>query len=406
MKIQEDLTATTVNGIKGISISSSDFQQNGVSNPGSSQYVAAADHAHPAVPNYYYSLSTGLISGGVISVDANGTSIDVTPATVQYVNNSNPSSPILDTLVLPQQTAVTPPSLNLYNRQWIGVQRVSPGVGGLIFSTKFTAAQRRVIAIIGRVWSNGTTTITGIGHYATPAWGTDKTLEDLIDTLGSQNRTGNVFSANPGTLTLNKSAGTSFRFTGYSGTNEDSPNICTDAAISGISSYDYQTLQNTTGLITTLSSLDPNNYDNAGVLTSVPAGYFTIQRIYQFPNSEVIDITYGQATYSTLSAALNGISIENVQMSVPNQYVLYGAMLRGWVVIQQGCTDCSISAKAQIVQNLGFNAGVIGGISTAPTITMVGDQLCINGVVTGPHLTGSSGGGNSASGFAFAAAMG
>ena len=328
-------------------------------------------------------IGTGIISGGTISINANNTSIDITQCITKYRDNSNPSSPIFDTLTCPAQTALTPPALATNLRLWIGVQRASPGVGSIIFSTGFTAVQRRTIAIIGRCWGNGTSTVTGTGQYSTPSWGVAKTLEDLLDTLGSQNRSGNVFSANSGTLTLNKSAGESFRFSGFYSINADSPNIGADAQVTGISNYDYQLLSDNVGIISALTAIDPNNYDVGGVLTSVPSGQWTIQRIYQFPRSEFIDIGYGQATYSSLAASVSAINTEAVSIGSQNATILYGSMLRGWICIKQGTTDLA-SANVSIIPNIGTSSG-----SSIPP---------------------SSGGGGSSTNlaplFAFAAAMG
>ena len=45
--------------------------------------------------------------------------------------------------------------------------------------------------------------------------------------------------------------------------------------------------------------INPEFYDNAGTVTAVPAGKWTIQRIYYFPASGVVDMMYGQAVYDT-----------------------------------------------------------------------------------------------------------
>ena len=351
-----------------------------------SEYLTQATAASTYVPKsdpqllaFHLALHTGWLSGGVISINGSDpTAIDITACTTRYVDNSNPSSPVLDTLACPQQTAIVPPSLATSNRLWIGVQRTSAGVGSIVFSTTFTPVQKRTVAIIGRVWSNSSPTISGIGQYKTPAWGTEKTLEDLVDTLGSINRSGNIFGANSGSLTLSKSSGSSFRFTGYSATNPDAENIIFDAAIPSIATYNYHVAQGANGTVALLSAIDPNNYDVSGVGTTVPSGLWTIQRIYQFPNSEVIDIVYGQETYSSLAEAVNNVSLENVSISANHTTVLYGSMLRGWICVQQGTTDLSDPLFCSIIPNIGLGGGGASGSASTTIAAGSTGQVQVN----------------------------
>jgi hypothetical protein len=155
-------------------------------------------------------------------------------------------------------------------------------VGGFVFAEEFTALQRRTIAILGRCWSvvEAPTVIEGFGQYSTPAFNGYKALTDLIDVLGSINKDGNIFSPNGENLLLNKSSGSSFRFSANFLNEPTSPNIQADLAIIGLTAYHYHYyLAGSTVLKTTL---DPEYYDINGTLTAVPTGKFTIQRSYYF----------------------------------------------------------------------------------------------------------------------------
>jgi len=323
---------------------------------------------------FRYSIATGIITtGGNIIINAiDNTQIDIPAGTSLYVDNSDPLNPIIDILTWAAQT-ITPTNID-QSRKWIGIQRTAPGVGSIVFSSMFTALEKRTIAIRGRVWGNGSTVIEGIGQYATPAWGSEKTLEDLIDTLGSLNRSDNLFYANAD-LTLGKSSGTSFRFTGGSGLGLNSPNILTDVSQPNISAYHYHIAQESTGFTTLISTIDPNYYDVGGVKTIVPTGKFTIQRIFYFPRSGVIDIAYGQTYYDTLNLAIGNIPNDNIVISSANTNTLYGSILRGFLCVQQGATNLSDISQAKIVASNGI--GSSGGGVSGNVVVVAGDNLQI-----------------------------
>ena len=321
---------------------------------------------------YQYSLSTGILTtGGNIVVNAgDNTKLDFPAATSLYVDNSDPTNPIIDILYVSARTEI-PDSIDV-SRKWIGIQRSAPGVGTYIYSRAFTALQRRTIAIRGRVWSNsGTTTVEGIGQYATPAWGSEKTLEDLLDTLGSLNRSKNDFYTNAD-LTIGKTAGTSFRYTAGSGLNLNSPNILDDASQPVISAYHYHVGQESTGLTSLTSTIDAEHYDLAGVKTAVPAGKFTTQRIHYFPRSGVVDLVYGQAIYDTLQQAIDGISKDTVTISDGNDNTLYGSILRGWLCVQEGSTDLTATAKLIVNSGQGSGGSGAGGAGSSPVDSVNG----------------------------------
>lgn len=285
------------------------------------------------IGNARYSSSTGLIEGGILTINSSNTSlIDISAGGGIYADYSNMSNIIIEEIEWDSQTF--DPLLSGFRNKWIGIERTGMGTGQPLQEVSFTADQKREIIVLGRVWGDGDSVITNVGQYSTPAFNSEKTLEDLMDVLGSLNKDGNIYSGNPsGNMKLDRSAGTSFRFTSAFGTNPVSPNIRVTAQVSNISSYSYH-LQGSTST-TTETDIQPNYYDLSGVKTSVPTGNWTIQRIYYFPGSTT-HITYGQAYYPTKEDAEIGINIEEVSL---NADILEGSVLRGWMLIKQGATN-------------------------------------------------------------------
>ena len=314
-------------------------------------------------PQQKLPLFTGVLVRGVISINVgDGTKIDITAGQSLYVDDTDPLFPVVEVLSWPQQTALLPPSLGTNLRLWIGVSRSAPGVGNIVFSTSFTPAQKRSIAVLGRVWGAGTTTVTGVGQYATPAWGSEKALEDLVSTLGSRNRNGNVFSGDVGTLTLSKNAGSSFRFAGASGVDMNSPNMLDDASQTAISAYYYHIGTAVAGTTVLNAIVDVGHYDSGGgVLAAVPINKFTVQRVYFFPGSGVVDVVYGQALYDALVEAETHAATENVVLFGSHQLTLEGSVLRAWVCVAWNAADLSDPAQAVIVTASNGGAGSSGG---------------------------------------------
>lgn len=305
-------------------------------------------------------LSTGILTGGTLTINSTNTSfLDVAAGSAIIADYSDLSNPHVYEVSWDAQTIY--PNLYGLRSKWIGVNRTSNGSVELVVSQEFSALEKRTIAVLGRCWGSGTDTITGKGQYSTPAFGSAKTLEDLIDALGSLNIYGNVFSANGANMLLDKSAGRSFRFASNFAALPSSPNIRDDAAQSGRTSYAYH-LQGSTST-TTETQIDSLYYDNVGVKTALSNNQWTVQRIYFFPGSGTVHVVYGQHIYSSLAEAKDAISSESV---VLNTDILSGSILRGWIVLKKGATDLSNAAEAEIISATSTLTGgsSSGGVSS------------------------------------------
>lgn len=96
--------------------------------------------------------------------------------------------------------------------------------------------------------------------------------------------------------------------------------------------------------------VNPNKYLNytTHVLSDVPEGKFTIQRILYDVYSDCLIFQYGDALYDSLSAALS--SVNNVSYSFPYESLMFIPV--GLLFIEQGTTDLSDVSKAVLVQHL------------------------------------------------------
>ena len=168
-----------------------------------------------------------------------------------------------------------------------------------------------------------------------------------------------MFTYNGANLLLDKAAGRSFRFSANFLASPLSPNIQEDSAMTAIGTYNYH-LTNAANT-TAYSALQPNSYDLNGTLTAVPAGRFSIQSVYYFPKSQVIDVAYGFAYYDSMEQALVGISTETNTLDASNITLLEGSILRCKVIVQQGVTDLSDTSKARFITIANFGGGGTSG---------------------------------------------
>lgn len=294
----------------------------------------ASTNATAALKNSKYEMHTGLINGGVVSINAlDNTKIDITAGTAVIVDYTTPTSITTKTITWSNQVGVTPTATGF--AVWIAVYD-NAGTTSFYFTTDPTPLDRRNKAFISRIWSTvGSTAIqiTNQARYMQPAYALTQSFQDFTLGVSSLNLDGNVFSA--GTLLkVNKSAGRSFRYwTDSSNVGYESIHI--DAALTNVAVYNYH-LQGST-ITTTKTSLDFDNYDNSGVSTAVTTGYFTVQQIWYYPVSQVLAVIYGQAQYSNLPDAFVGLTNEFVL----NTALLQGAIFRAYVIGQKGIANLS-----------------------------------------------------------------
>ena len=291
-----------------------------------------------------YGLSTGLIDGGLINIySGNSSYLNITGGSGMYTDFSDPVNPIVEEIFWDNTSVI--PDLTGVRSKWVGIERSGPGVGVPIVESSFSALQKRTIIVLGRVWGNGDEEMTGRGQYSITVYGSSKTLEDLLFVFGSINKEGNVFTASSNeSMRLDKSTGVSFRYTANYLNQPTSPNLNTDPFLEGIIKYSYH-LQNKT-FVFSKSQINSTHYDLDGVATPVPAGNFTVQRIYYFPVSNTVHVTWGQHLYDTLSEAENAAVLESV---VLNDQILEGAILRGYICLKAGTTNLSNTTNVTLL---------------------------------------------------------
>ncbi len=130
-----------------------------------------------------------------------------------------------------------------------------------------------------------------------------------------------------------------------------------------------------------VNTVDPNNYDNGGVLTAVPPGMFSVQRIGITHEKQYV-IQYGDILFGTMAATLAYITDADVNFTV-EPGLTQGATL-AYLAIQQGCISLLIGGQAQLHKTNNFGEAVepVAAISSAGALLVANNLSDLSNVAT------------------------
>lgn len=304
-------------------------------------------------------VGTGIISGGVLTVNANTTKFDVSAGSGIHVD--------LDTneqiaVTWSSKIAQTPTYLNTHLISWVAIDKY-----GALYqkSSPFTSEENRDYIILGVLVHVNKTNLDAVNNQQKPTDHITNQFHDLTDALGTLNLIGNEFSPYATDLQMKKSVGTLFK-TGSNYYNDThNPHVLTLSSLNPlVMQYRLADGNNHTGL--TQTTVIPTLYESsAGVTSAVGASApFTIQRIFIFTSNN-IKLQFGQSTYKTMPDAVAAIATE-VFITEPS--ILANGLLRGYLIISKDCTNLADSTLATFfhVGKFGGSAssGSVGGVTT------------------------------------------
>lgn len=298
-------------------------------------------------------LSTGIASGGELDISpGNPQALDIQPFVGYIVSNVQLTSASTTIVKVDEPFQTVPLDAGSLARSvtwWL----VDSSGTVIQQATQPTPEERRSRIVLGVTLYD-----TGIGQLveaqSLPVILPQATnqLADVMDAIGPLSLSGNLVTPNGLNLSFNKSAGqvlsrASNRFvTGVLTTNPHiSPSPAQTPAV-------FRRILRTAATPTPppVTTIDPTQYDNAGVLTPVGGGTntSTIQRVWLFATNVTtaqIAVQYGQSTYSSLSAAVAGIGKRDF---TPAPIASVGALI-GYIAVTRTATNLSDPAQAVFV---------------------------------------------------------
>lgn len=305
--------------------------------------------------------STGLRSGGVITINADPTKFDVSAISAVFVTQASPAAtPVLSYVTTGAFTAVAVTNIGTQLITYIAL-----GSDGQLyqFANPLTPQQRRDYVELGAVVHSNLTTINAVNPIVQSGLQSVAQLHDLMNFLGPLNLTGNKYTANGANLNLNVSAGTVFKFGCNFQTDHKDPHRVSLSAGTAIT-FRYRTQLGAEG--SDVTAIDPNTYDNGGVLTTVPNGRFTVQLITRF-QSGLTRIQYGQTHYGSMNAAIEGMQTDPF---VVESNIAENGIIRSWLVVQKNTTSLSNTNDAQF-----FEVPKFGGAVANPGGALTDDNI-------------------------------
>jgi hypothetical protein len=327
---------------------------------------------------YASSLATGLLYGGILSINAgNSAHFDITAGRGQIhaagsTYTANPQ-PTLQYVTWPGQTGITLTYLATNDTTWIYID----SAGNLQQRTEYyTDDQIEENIIIGQLIHPSRTFINLARTNPNVAYATDKQYEQFIRSFGPIKVSGHTIQPNGANLKLNRTSGTAFSL-GRNWINDtDNPSVVSDGAYNDCIFYRYYRGVTAGTFITVPNQtvIDPTNYDDgSGTLQTVPGGKYTIQRLFYYPNTPtLLGVYYGRAQYTSLADAAANINFENFT-EIENTKT--NAIFVAYLLIKSGCTDITNTSDALILQAGNFRSTTSGGGSVSLTLDDLTDVI-------------------------------
>ena len=295
---------------------------------------------------YKKGLSSGLISGGVLTVNTNPSKFDVASGDGVIVDNwTDPNNPVVYDVTWSDFTAQTLTYLATNTFTHIYIDKT----GTIYQSNVFTDSElRRDYIHLGRISHTNNTTIGAITNtpdlYVSPI----NQLRDLEEALGALGK-GNAVTANGANLNIDVSSGSMYLNGVNNSLDPKTPSFKSFNSLTA-PTFRYRT-QTGAGGNTTL--IDPTVYDNAGTITVIGSTKSTNQRIYRTAAGNIV-VQYGQTIYASLSEAISAIPSETFNV-YPNlqEYAVLIAIL----TVQTNCTSLLDTTRSRITTPFPIGGG-------------------------------------------------
>jgi len=316
-------------------------------------------------------MSTALITGCTLSINADTTKFDVAAGTFRVMNNyTNPLASTYSEITYAGSTGNSVTNLATQDSTYV----IIDSAGTITQSaTKPSGADLRNKVLLGALVHTSHTFISSADSLTeVNGFDVSSSLTDISLAVGPIN-SGNIYSANAtNTLRINKSAGTLTQ-TGINWkNNKQNPNVITCAASTGASFL--ITWRNGTGGWTTVlnSDITPGRYDDGTGGATQPNGLvsnnkWTLLRVHYLPNSQLTGIEYGQIVYNSEAEAEAAKSV-----ATANNPALDSIPFRGWIIVRGAATNLNLTTDAIFLDAGKFGSETSGASTGSSTTNLQG----------------------------------
>lgn len=341
-------------------------------------------HGHDLSIDYLTQvLPTGILNGGVLS-KANSTQFTIAAGdgVINDLNkgaNTDPHPEIIKVSWAEQTITVSNLDTNdtAQLNSWIYVDS-----SGTVQqqSTAFTDAQKKSNIIIGSaIHSEGV--LKFVKTFPHTGYNNASQMNEFAGIFGPLKKSGHRITANGANLSIDRAAGVSFALGRNYANDPENPSTVSDAAKTQCVIHRYYSDGNDGFVLDDGTSgggyttLDPGNYDDgSGTLGSVAGGHYTVQRLYYFPGTpDIIVSYYGRDEYNSIDIAEKSYNLENF-VEAPNtsdQAIYVGA-----IIMSGGATDLTSTSDAKFLTAGAFRglaAVTVGGAIAGSSLNDLSD---------------------------------
>jgi hypothetical protein len=319
-------------------------------------------------------LSTGMLYGGGISYS--GSTIYV-KAGAGIINNMNASTgseinPILTYVTWNDYTA-SAQYLTSSQNTYLYVD-----ASGSIFqqTSFFNQTQYEQALPLGRVTHPNFTSITGYGSNVQTTYDGDTQQNDFIRAFGPLKVSGFSITPQTGSLRLGIGSGTAFNLGGFytqdpnSPSHYDSAGFATASIARAYRSGSDVYLDNNGGAFYT--TVDPDYWDDGtGVLNTMSAGDWQIQRVFINPVTGRTVVYYGQHVYSNLVNALQYLATDSF---VEGEFTAKSLIFAGYLILKGQTNNLTDTTNNRVI-NAGIFRNIAGGSSGGGAVAQTLNDL-------------------------------
>jgi hypothetical protein len=337
-------------------------------------------------------LGTGLLYGGIVTYS--GSLVYVSSGSGIIVDyNANTGSEISPTVDYVTWNAITASITNITSSQ-VTYLYIDNNGGLVQQQTQFTPEQYEQYIPLGAVGHFNYTSSQAFGGAITTAYGQQPQVNNFIDAFGPLKLNGYILNGQIGSLRLSIGSGTSFVHGGFYEQNQNNPstlvsNSAITASIVRCNTSGSQTVFNlNAGNFYT--TVDPTKWDNNGVLDTVNANNWSIQRVFSYAPTNTLYIYYGQSEYTTFTNALQFLASDPFVEGLATQPF---TTFVGYLIMKGNTTDITDAVNNRILQAGLYRStvgGSSGGVATVTTLEDLAD-VNITSPVTGQALIYNAG---------------
>jgi hypothetical protein len=328
---------------------------------------------------YASSLSTGLLYGGLVTINAgNSAAFDVS-AGAGYIVTTGATftaepTPVINRVSWTAKTGVTLSGLTAQDTTWIYFD----SNGNLNQQPEFfTDDQVQSTLAVGALVHPSRAYISLAKTIPNVSYATDKQYEQFIRAFGPLKVSGHTVQPNGANLKLNRTSGTAFILGRNYPNDPNNPSVVSDNAQTDCTFWRYYRGATAGSFVTVLNQtdIDPDNWDDGtGTLNSVGNGKYTIQRLFFFPGTpSVLGVYYGHAEYPSIKEAANNVEFEDFT-EITNTAT--NAVFVGYLLIKKGTTNLTTAIAAdtaRIIRAGPFRTTTSGGGTIATNLDTLND---------------------------------